>query len=64
MSYEAQSEARNFHSRVLILTSFHFTPQLFLSNIIPGGGGGAVIVPLDPQEIMDQFAYPSPNFWL
>lgn len=23
----------------LILTSFHFTPQLILSNIIPGGGG-------------------------
>ena len=58
MSYEAQSEAKNFHSRVLILTSFHFTP------LRGGGGGGAVIVPLDPQEIMDQFAYPSPNFWL
>ena len=50
----------------LILTSFHFTPQLILSNIIPGGGGGggAVIVPSDPQETMDQYAYPSPNFWL
>ena len=50
----------------LILSSFHFTPQLILSNIIPEGGegGGEVIVPSDPQETMDQYAYPSPHFWL
>ena len=41
----------------LILTSFHFTPQWILSNIIRGGGGGGGgggIVPTAPQETMDQ----------
>ena len=47
----------------LILTSFHFTPQLILSNIIPGGGRVEGRWS-DPQETMDQYAYPSPNFWL
>lgn len=37
MSYEAQSDQGIFTPE-LILTSFHFTPQLILSNIIPGVG--------------------------